>query len=89
MNVDLELPQQIEVAELISSRYQENERPDSWSERFEGFDVIRTTEGKVVKLLSSGGQSPPAKGWRLVLTSGEPERGYEWTLYGLPRQSIN
>jgi hypothetical protein len=88
----------IEVAELLRSRYgvgdapccsadtsrcTEN-RPLSWDQRFVGIDLVRTTGGDSVRLLSSPMQSPPKPGWVILLTGGNSEEGYTWTLYGIP-----
>ena len=75
----------VKVAELISSRYSLEKRPESWDERRAGADVVRTEDGRVLNLQSDGGQSPPKKGWSLVLTGGDSVQGYTWTLYGMSR----
>jgi len=80
-----QLPRRIKVAELVNSRYPNGRRPLSWDERIEGTDVVRTEDGKIIKLISDGGQSPPRKNWVLMLKDGDPERGYHWTVYGMPR----
>lgn len=79
------LPAEVEVAELVSGRYPGAERPSSWDQRKAGIDVVRTTDGKLLNLLSDGGQSPPRKGWSLVLMDGDSAQGYTWTLYRMPR----
>ena len=86
MNLDSvpRLPVAVKVAELISSRYAQHTRPLSWDERREGIDIVRTESGLQLPLLSDGGQSPPEKGWELVLTEGDSRAGYRWTLFGLP-----
>ena len=81
------VPSRIEVEQLVESRYRSGERPLSWDDRIEGADVIRTTDGKTYRLMSDGGQSPPKKGWVLMLTGGDAEAGYQWTLYGLPQRA--
>ena len=78
-----EFPVSIEVAECVSSRYVQHRRPLSWDLRRAGIDTIRTTDGRVLRLESSGDQSPPRPGWTIVLMSGDDERGYAWTLYGI------
>ncbi len=78
------LPARVRVAETVSSRYPGNEKPLSWDERAAGIDTIRTSEGATVKLASDGGQSPPKKGWELILNELRGD-SYTWTLYGLPR----
>ncbi|MBN8549157.1 MAG: hypothetical protein J0M12_07590 [Deltaproteobacteria bacterium] len=82
--MSLPLPARIRVAETISSRYAGNERPSSWDLRKPGVDVIRTADGHTLTLHSDGGQSPPKKGWELMLTDSRDD-GYAWTLYALPR----
>jgi len=90
------LPARIQVQELISSRYGDAykagdgfddglPRPLSWDARIEGVDVVRSVEGATIKLASSAMQTPPQPGWVLVLTDGSSERGFHWTLYGMPR----
>lgn len=78
-------PKKIKVSELLESRYPDGKRPLSWDLRKEGVDVVLTTDGDTVRLISDGQQSPPKAGQVLMLTGGDPERGYVWTLYGLPR----
>ena len=79
-------PFRVTVDQVISSRYGLGSgRPSDWDKRQAGIDTIRTSEGKVIRLLSDGGQSTPAKGWVLMVTGGEPQSGYKWTLYGMPR----
>lgn len=82
--MSLVLPARIRVADTVSSRYIANERPTSWDQRKSGLDVVRTSDGATIKLLSDGGQSPPKKGWDLILTELHGD-SYTWTLYGLPR----
>ncbi len=79
------LPRRIVVKEVLSSRYPTGVRPESWDLRHEGAEFVRDTEGQTVKLWSDGQQSPPQKGWSLMLREGEPEAGYKWTLYGIER----
>ena len=87
------VPVQIVVSELVSSRYGAalgsvvKGRPSSWDTRKSGIDVVRTESGETVKLLSDGQQSPPEKGWKIVLTEGDSSSGFRWTLYGLPRDN--
>jgi hypothetical protein len=94
------LPRRIQVGAVLSSRYgdarsqaevrasqwfvPELHRPLSWDERRAGVDVICTSSGEELKLVSSGMQSTPKPGWVLLLTSGSAEDGFSWTLYGLP-----
>ena len=77
----------VSVKSVVSSRYPSGRRPLQWDERKEGIDVIRTTSGEELKLLSDGQQSPPEPGWTLMLTGGSAAAGYHWTLYGLPQGS--
>lgn len=79
------LPARIAVAELVDSRYVDGKRPEQWEKRLEGIDLIKSEEGAVLKLWSDGGQSPPQAGWGIVLVSGDATRGYNWTLYSLPK----
>ena len=60
-------------------------RPSSWDHRTAGADIIETTTGATIPLVSDGMQSPPAVGWVIMLMSGDSESGYRWTLYGMPR----
>lgn len=78
-----DLPKLVEISAVISSRYPGNCRPASWDDRSSGIDVVRGTEGSTFKLRSSGGQSPPQPGWKIVLRNGSPEEGFAWTLYGI------
>ena len=83
----LKLPAKVCVAELVSSRYPAHIRPASWAGRRAGIDQIRSVEGNFsIKLASDGGQAPPQPGCTLMLTGGDPQSGYRWTLYGLPRR---
>ena len=81
------LPARIEVEQLVESRYKSGKRPLSWDSRKEGSDVVRAIDGKTYKLLSDGGQSPPKKGWIIMVTGGSAEAGYQWTLYGMPQRA--
>ena len=81
-------PLRLEINELVESRYAHGERPLSWDERAAGIDIVRTTEGRCIKLFSDGGQSPPKKGWVIMITGGSAEQGYHWTLYGLPPRAV-
>jgi hypothetical protein len=82
--MNIELPARVQVAKIVSSRYEGNVRPLDWDCRKSGIDTIQTNDGKLLKLSSDGGQSPPQEGWVLVLTAGDEQAGYAWTLYGLP-----
>ena len=81
------LPARLEIESLVQSRYPDGQRPLSWDARLEGADIVRTTDGKLLRLRSDGGQSPPQRGWVIMVTGGDSERGYAWTLYGLPQQA--
>ncbi len=80
------LPAKVTVAKLVSSRYPDARRPESWDDRRDGVDVIQGVETGAVKLLSDGQQSPPREGWVIMLTDGNPTDGFRWTLYGMPAQ---
>ena len=74
------------VSELVSSRYDgvtASRRPNSWDERCAGFDEVRVSDGRIIRLASSAMQSPPKPGWVIVLTGGTGTDGYSWTLYGI------
>ena len=83
------LPKSILVKEVVSSRYPGAIRPDSWDDRIAGIDVIIASDGNKYNLLSDGQQSPPQKGWQLVLREGDNRVGYHWTLYGLATSVAN
>lgn len=78
------LPVRVTVDALLSSRYPDGLRPDSWDDRVAGNDLIKAG-GKTIKLRSDGGQSPPQPGWVILLTEGDGSSGYLWTLYGIPK----
>jgi len=73
----------VRVGRVVESRYSGGFRPLSWDNRKAGIDIVETIEGEVFRLSSSGQQSCPQPGWDIVLTSGDGEQGYGWTLYGL------
>lgn len=86
------IPKRVLVTEVISSRYQPGTKPESWDKRFEGVDVIKTSDSEIFALASNGAQSAPAKGWTLLITEqkGEAEvptlgmlPTHKWTLYGI------
>lgn len=79
------IPARVVVKELVSSRYADGKRPENWDMRVEGMDMVRTVEGKLIKLISDGGQMPPQENWEILITRGDAEKGYNWTLYGLVR----
>ena len=72
------------------------EKPIDWDNRIAGQDSVvvytesdccNTEAGTETILLNSlGDQSTPAPGWVLMLTDGNSETGYSWTLYGFKRQ---
>ena len=72
----------LQVEELISSRYAGSVRPNSWDNRLSGCDTVRSKDNQVFVLWSSGGQSPPARGWQIVLRDKLSDGSYTWTLYG-------
>lgn len=78
------LPRRIIVEQLIEGRYPAGQKPISWDERREGIELVQTSSGEQIRLASNGGQSTPAKGWELLLTSLDPSsNASKWTLYGL------
>lgn len=78
------LRKRVTVKKVLSSRYATSSRPSSWDERKDGIDCIRTTSGEEIKLLSNGQQSTPKEGWVILLQDGSEEKGFTWTLYGIP-----
>lgn len=82
-----ELPQSVQVESIVSSRYVGHERPLSWDERREGVDVVRTADQRTLRLLSDGGQSPPQPGWTIIISDGNENSGYKWTLYSMPQMA--
>lgn len=81
----LSLPRKVEVLSTVRSRYADGARPPSWDARCDGVDVVAVQGGEQLRLWSDGGQSTPKHGWVLMLTDGNPQDGYKWTLYGLAR----
>lgn len=79
------LPRLVTVSSIVSSRYSENRRPQSWDERTPGVDVIRDSSGSELRIVSDGQQSPPQPGWVIQLLGGDHTAGYRWTLFGIPR----
>ncbi len=86
------LPRRVQVLEVVQGRYAPGKKPISWDERTAGSDTVRTDTGELLYLTSSGGQSTPAPGWELLLTSENPSRShtdnppsYHWTLYGIAK----
>jgi len=78
------LPELVRVKQLLDSRYPSGERPQLWEERRAGCDRILCDDGRELRVCSDGGQSPPKKGWLIVLLGGDEDEGYQWTLYGIP-----
>ena len=78
-------PCRVTVAELVRSRYGDCDRPEDWDQRTSGIDTVRTSDGRVIRLRSDGGQNPPQAGWVLLVSDGDHNAGYRWTLYGIPR----
>lgn len=93
------LPVRKIVREVLSSRYEPGRRPLSWDDRREGVECVRTTDGELILLQSSGQQSSPAPFWEILLmdqtsvastsvpkVKGEEQPApiaYSWTLYGI------
>lgn len=75
----------VKVCHLVSSRYPSAERPESWDNRVSGVDVVAVAGGQTLRLNSTPMQSPPKPDWVLMLTGGDSEHGFSWTLYGMPR----
>ncbi len=86
MKVDTltKIPCRVTVSVLVSSRYSDGERSSVWDDRVDGFDIIKTSDNKHIKLWSDGQQSPPKPGWVILIEGGDAESGYRWTLYGIP-----
>ncbi len=80
----LNLPARVTVSRVLSSRYSDNLRPESWDDRREGSDEVVTSDQQQLKLWSDGGQSPPKPGWIILLTDGSATSGFKWTLYSIP-----
>ena len=77
------LPRLVVVKKLIEQRYPSGIRPADWDARREGLDTVESVEGHKITLLSDGSQSSPKEGWAIVLTTGDDQVGYRWTLYSL------
>ena len=78
-----DLPKSIVVTDLVSSRYPTAIRPENWDARSAGIDTVIASDGNKYNLLSDGQQSPPQKGWQVILREGDNRAGFRWTLYGL------
>jgi hypothetical protein len=79
-------PCRIQVQRLVSSRYSGQshiDRPQDWEARRAGPDEVEIVGGAIVRLSSSPMQSPPKPGWILMITGGDADSGFAWTLYGL------
>jgi hypothetical protein len=72
----------VQVSSIVSSRYKNIARPDSWDERVAGKEVIQTTCGKTLELFSDGQQSTPQPGWVIMVEEGVSTP--KWTLFGMP-----
>ncbi len=60
MNANATENRVVTVKEVVSGRYGSLPgRPLEWAERREGIDIIRDSDGKLVRLFSDGGQSTP------------------------------
>ena len=96
--MEAKLPVRKCVAELVSGRYAAGERPLLWNDRQSGIECVKTTDGELILLSSSGQQSTPAPYWELLLTAATPVAAaempnlgnlqvqpvaYTWTLYGI------
>lgn len=81
------LPLKASVTGVLSSRYAASSRPAEWDRRISGIDKIETKEHGTISLNSDGSQSVPEPGWTIVLTDGDEQQGYRWTLYGIARQA--
>ena len=87
-NSKVAFPFRILVSKVISSRYDDLKgggRPDNWDLRRSGVDIIQSAAGESLKLSCDGGQSTPHPGWVIMVTGGDSEKGYRWTLYGTPK----
>lgn len=79
-------PCRVQVARVVSSRYSGQsvvERPQDWEARKGGIDEVEIIGGATIRLASSPMQSPPKPGWILMITGGDADNGFVWTLYGL------
>lgn len=82
-------PRRVIVKELISGRFPAGKKPTSWDDRRGGIDKVKTTEGEIISLQSTGGQSSPGAGWEILIELKEKnvtdEPLYSWTLFGLKK----
>jgi len=79
-----QMPARFKVVEVKSQRYADNRKPQSWDKRIPGNDIVVTEDGRLLNLFSDGGQSPPKPGWVILVSGGDTDSGYLWTLYGIP-----
>lgn len=83
-----QLPKSLVINQLLSSRYgigaegPKVKRPENWDERIAGIDSVLADDGNRYELYSDGQQSPPQKGWKIILRDGDNRQGFRWTLYG-------
>lgn len=71
----------------VQPRYGGKSRPSSWDDRQPGIDVVITTDGRTLRLMSDGQQSSPEPGWVLMVDGADHSDAYRWTLYGLPAKA--
>lgn len=77
------------VRRVLRERYPNGLRPLDWDARHDGIDEVEVSVlGKghstmVIRLASTGQQSPPEVGWTILLFKGDQSSGYSWTLYGI------
>jgi hypothetical protein len=83
--VKTSLPRVVVVKRLLEHRYSSGIRPVDWDSRRQGLDKVESVDGEEIGLLSDGSQSSPKEGWSIVLTAGDEQAGYRWTLYSLGR----
>ena len=83
----LTVPSKVTVSSIVSSRYSARGhlRPEAWDLRSDGVDIVRTEDGKTLRVWSDGGQSVPQPGWVIHISGGDPINGYHWTLFGMPK----
>jgi hypothetical protein len=84
----IKLPIVTEVQSVVKSRYLNLEKPPEWDQRIDGIDVVFTTDGAELKLYSSGMQSTPRPGWKILLRSKNESNEFSWTLYGFQRDFL-
>jgi hypothetical protein len=79
----VKLPKFIVVGKILTSRYANGVRPQSWDQRSSGIEEIESVDGVRFVLNSEGGQSTPQPGWKIMLLSEHSEGAYSWTLQGI------